>query len=114
MNNQYAESVVRRIKKCIMDTREIIPDIRIGDWHLQMLLNNLMHDKMEGQEATAHQSIYMTYGQDEHIKQNYRTDWPDVRNGLLQQFLDKDTQGPTDGPETDSPSRRKSMLKEKK
>ena len=78
-----------------MEKREGIPAIKIGDERLQMLLNNLMHDNMEGQETTDHQSLYMIYGKDEHIKQNYRRDLPDVRNGLLRQFLDGDTQCPT-------------------
>ena len=63
-----------------------------------------MHKNIEGQEATAHQSIYMTY---EHVEQNFRPDWPEVRNGLLRQFLDEETPGPTDGSITDAPSRQR-------
>ena len=76
MNNQYAEALVRRVKNCIRDTRQKFPDIKINKYRLQMQLNNLMHENMEGQEATAHQTIYMTDSQDEHIEQNFRKDWP--------------------------------------
>ena len=48
-----------------------------------MQLNNLMHENMEGQDATAHKAIYMKYGQDQHVEQNFRKDWPQVRSGML-------------------------------
>ena len=59
MNKQYTESVVKRVKNCIRETKEKFPDIKINDYRLQMQLNNLMHKNMEGNEATAHQAIYM-------------------------------------------------------
>ena len=49
----------------------------------------------------------MIYRQDEHVKQNFRKDWPQVRSRLLQKSLDEGIPGPTNGSVTDNPSWRR-------
>ena len=57
----------------------------------------MAHENMQGQEATAHQALYFSLGQDVGIEVNHRADWWDVRNNLLQTFLDDSTEGLGDG-----------------
>ena len=76
--------------------------LKIGDWRIQELIHDLSYENMEGQEATAHQSLFMTNSQDRSVEKNFREDWPDVREGCLPRFLDKNTPGPADGSTTDA------------
>ena len=39
------------------ETKETSPEIKLNEYRLQMQLNDLMHENMERQEATAHQAI---------------------------------------------------------
>ena len=66
----------------------------------------MAHENMQGQEATAHQALYFSLGQDAGIEVNHRADWWDVRNNLLQTLLDDSTEGPGDGSISINPARR--------
>ena len=66
----------------------------------------MAHETMPGQEATAHQALYFSLGQDVGVEINHRADWWDVRNNLLQTLLDENTEGPGDDTLSINPARR--------
>ena len=107
-NNQAAESAVKRAKKAVELLIEEHPHLKINDHEVQSLVHDMAHENMQGQEATAHQALYFSLGQDAGIEVNYRADWWDVRNNLLQKLLEDSTEGPGDGSLSINPARRDS------
>ena len=74
-NNQAAESAVKRAKKAILHLVGEHPDLKFNDHEVQSLIHDMAHENMQGQEATAHQALYFSLGQDSGIKVNHRADW---------------------------------------
>ena len=105
-NNQAAEAAVKRVKYSIIDLMEEHPHLKINNHEVQSLVHDMAHENMQGQQATAHQALYFSLGQDAGIEVNYRADWWNVRNNLLQKLLDESTEGPGDGSLSINPASR--------
>ena len=105
-NNQAAEAAVKRAKGAILHLLKEHPHLKVNDHEVQSLIHDMAHENMPGQEATAHQALYFSMGQDMGVEINHRADWWDIRNNLLQTLLDENTEGPGDGSISINPARR--------
>ena len=82
-NNQAAESAVKRAKKAILHLMGEHPHLKVNDHEVQSLIHDMAHETMPGQEATAHQALYFSLGQDVGVEINHRADWWDIRGCTL-------------------------------